>query len=177
MTPEFSELDTRFMQMALDQANLAAGTGNYPVGAVLVVNGQVIAAEHNKKENKADRISHAEMLLIQRHSQDILRWEKVESAKVELFTTFEPCLMCLGVSVIHRIHRIVVACRDPRGNISAIQPKSIGVWYERNWPRIEYGLLFEQSFDLLFAFFSNRKDDEGIEAAKLFVDMRVKGIA
>jgi len=168
----FSDRDKRLMQIALEEAKLAADSGNYPVGAILVVNDEVIARERNRKENKADRISHAEMLLFLRHSEDILRWEKIEKRRIELFTTFEPCLMCLGTSVVHRVHRIVVACRDPRGDISTINPNAIGPWYERNWPKIDYGLCRSESWELMSAFFAARNDAEGREAAELINQMK-----
>jgi tRNA(Arg) A34 adenosine deaminase TadA len=66
MTASFSDSDHLFMNLALQEALQASTRGNYPVGAVLVVDGLLIAREHNKKENKADRISHAEMLLFLR---------------------------------------------------------------------------------------------------------------
>ena len=159
------------MRAALRQASVAKKAGNYPIGAVLVVNGRIIAKEHNKKENKADRISHAEMLLFLRHSKNIFKWNKHGKAKIELFTTFEPCLMCLGASVVHRIHRIVVACKDPRGDISTIKPEKIGVWYKRNWPAIEYGLFSRESLNLMLDFFKKRMDLESREAFDLLSDV------
>lgn len=163
--------DVEIMEVALQEALLAAQFGNYPVGAVLVVNGEIRDRAHNCKESRIDRISHAEMLLFVRNSVQLLRWENEEKAKIELFTTFEPCLMCLGASVIHRISRVVVACKDPRGNISSIRPESLGPWYERHWPRMEYGVGFMKSWNLLCEFFRGSSDAECREAYPLMLKM------
>jgi tRNA(adenine34) deaminase len=169
---QFSQLDKQFMRIAINEAEKALATNNYPVGAVLVVDGKLIAQEHNHKETRYDRISHAETLLFINHSSDLKRYKNEERARIELFTTFEPCLMCLGVAVIHRVDRIVVACNDPRGDITQIDPKKIGDWYQKNWPKIEYGLLQEDSYNILFNYFKNKTDDESREITKLFDSLK-----
>ncbi len=160
------------MHLALGEAEVALRTNNYPVGAVLVADGKLIGKEHNHKEVRLDRISHAETLLFIEHSSALKRMKNEEHAVIELFTTFEPCLMCLGVAVIHNVDRIVVACNDPRGDISQIEPRKIGDWYQKHWPTIEYGLLKEESHDILFNYFKKRGDAESKEVAELFERMR-----
>lgn len=164
---KFSELDNKFMKLAINEARLALESGNYPVGAVLVVDGEVIGKEQNRKETRKDRISHAETLLFIQHSKK-LKTAKNNGAKIELYTTFEPCLMCLGTAVIHRSDRIVVACRDPRGDMRAINYEAIGEWYEKNKPSMEYGLLFDEAKSLFQQYLQQNPDKEIAEARELF---------
>ena len=73
--------------------------------------------------------------------------------------------------MIHKIDRIVIACRDPRGDITSIKPELIGDYYYRNWPSLEYGLFFEESFNLLMNFYSKRNDPESRGVVHLFAKM------
>src|ERR1051326_118913 len=171
MSKRFSKKELAIMQLAVKQANRALSKGNYPAGAVLVVDGRVTDYAYNKKEENKDRFSHAEILLLERNSKKILTWNK-SGKRIEVYTTYEPCLMCLGACVIHRINRIVIACPDPRGDMSQINPKLLGKWYKRHWPKIIHGLCFSESYKLLLKFFSNRKDKESKEALALFKKMK-----
>lgn len=171
MNTQFSDRDDKIMRIALEEANIALQTGNWPVGAILVVDEEMVAKSRNNKGSRIDRISHAEMLLFINHSQEIYQWNTVQNKKVELFTTCEPCLMCLGTAVIHRISRIVVACKDPRGDMTSIKPELMGDYYKRNWPSLEYGLRFDEAYNLLKTFYSGRDDHESREAASLFAKM------
>lgn len=167
----FSTRDHELMLLALEQAENALNSGNYPVGAVLIVDNEIIGKAENEKDTNHDRISHAENMLYMAYSKEI-KHAKNEGKVIELFTTFEPCLMCLGTAVIHRTDRIVVACPDPRGDISKINPAAIGVWYQRNWPRIEYGLEFEKSYELFMKAFEQHPTAEFQEARELFPSLR-----
>ena len=164
--------DKTCMEIALSEALLARDSGNYPVGAVLAIGDSVIGKNHNHKELKTDSISHAEALLFLEYSTELRKYKHKSDKQKVLYTTLEPCLMCFGMAVIHRIDRIVVACKDPRGDISSIDPHKIGQWYVRNWPKIEYGLLGVQSHDLLYEFFSQRTDWEAQEAKNLLEELK-----
>jgi tRNA(adenine34) deaminase len=162
---QFSERDARFMNIALGEAEEALNTGNYPVGAVLVINGEMIDKEQNRKDTRRDYISHAETLLYIRNSQELKSAKNERRETIELYTTLAPCLMCLGVAVLHRTSRIVVGCPDPRGDISTINPDDMGHWYKKNWPTIEYGLSFNQAFNLYLRFLE-QKTDQDFQIAK-----------
>lgn len=155
------------MDIAIREAEEALNSNNYPIGAVLVVNGEMIGKEQNRKDTRKDRISHAETLLYIGHSQ-FLKKAKSEGEKIELYTTFEPCLMCLGMAVIHRTNRIVVACPDPRGDTTQIDPERIGQWYKRNWPVVDYGLRFDLEYSLFMKFLETKNDPEFQEVRELF---------
>jgi tRNA(adenine34) deaminase len=164
--------DRKFMEIALEEAVIAANTGNYPVGGVLVIGGKIIGKDHNHKEQTADSISHAEALLFLKHSSELRKFKHSPDVEKVLYTTLEPCLMCFGMAVIHRLDRIVVACKDPRGDMSTIDPEKIGQWYVRNWPHIEYGPLAKDPHQLLSDFFGSRTGEEAAEARGLLEEMK-----
>lgn len=104
--------DDAFMRRALQEAALAAEKGEVPVGAVLVVRGEVVAQAHNLRELQNDPTAHAELLAIRAASARLGSWRLVDAA---LYVTLEPCIMCMGAALLSRIERIVYGAKDPRG--------------------------------------------------------------
>lgn len=104
--------DQRFMEMALAEAQAAAAMGEVPVGAVVVLDGEVIATGHNRREVDNDPTAHAELLAIRDAAQVIGDW-RLEGCTV--YVTLEPCAMCAGLMVNSRIARCVYGTPDPRG--------------------------------------------------------------
>lgn len=103
--------DVECMQAAIFEANKAADMGEVPIGAVAVVEGQVVARAHNVREATGNPLGHAEVLLIQQVAQDYKRWRLSD---VTLYVTCEPCLMCMGAMLQARIPRVVYGCKDPK---------------------------------------------------------------
>jgi tRNA(adenine34) deaminase len=99
------------MRLALAEAKKAAACGETPVGAVLVVQGEVIAAAHNMRETWQDPTAHAESIAVREASARLGRWRLSDAT---LYVTLEPCLMCSGALVLARINRLVYGCRDPK---------------------------------------------------------------
>lgn len=103
--------DHHFMQAALDEARAAQLCGEVPIGAVVVLNGEIIGRGHNRRETGEDPTAHAEMLAIRQAAESIGHWRLLETT---LYVTLEPCVMCMGAIILARIPRLVFACRDPR---------------------------------------------------------------
>ncbi len=103
--------DRDFMCLALEEARKAAECGETPVGAVLVIDDQVVAAAHNMRESWQDPTAHAELLVVRDASARLGRWRLSDAA---LYVTLEPCLMCAGALVLARIGKLVYGCRDPK---------------------------------------------------------------
>src|SRR5450759_3017780 len=103
--------DEDFMGLALAEAGKAADCGETPVGAVLVLAGEVIAAAHNMRETWQDPTAHAEYMVLREASARLGRW-RLQNAT--LYVTLEPCLMCAGALVLARVDRLVYGCRDPK---------------------------------------------------------------
>lgn len=99
------------MRLALKQAETAFLLGEIPVGAVLVVDNEVVTAAHNTKERRSDPTAHAELIVIREGSRKTGDW-RLEDAT--LYATKEPCVMCAGAMVNARLGRLVYGCEDRR---------------------------------------------------------------
>jgi tRNA(adenine34) deaminase len=101
-----------FMERALEEARLAAGHGDVPIGAVVVdAAGTVVAADRNRREERADPTAHAEILVLQAAARRIGDWRL---AGHTLVATLEPCAMCAMAAVWARVDRIVYGAADPK---------------------------------------------------------------
>ncbi len=103
--------DEDFMSLALAEAHKAEALGETPVGAVLVVAGEVVSSAHNMREAWQDPAAHAELLAVREASARLGRWRLSDAT---LYVTLEPCLMCAGALVLARVGRLVYGCRDPK---------------------------------------------------------------
>ena len=99
------------MQLALDEARKAPDHDDVPIGAVAVLNGEVIGRGHNRREIDNDPTAHAEMLALREASRAIGHW-RLEG--VTLYCTLEPCAMCAGAMVLARLPQLVFAANDPK---------------------------------------------------------------
>ena len=103
--------DHAAMGAALEQAQLAAVLGEVPVGAVVVVDGEIVAAAHNLRESTADPTAHAEVLALRAAGQVLGTWRLSDAT---LYVTLEPCAMCAGAAVSARLGRLVYGTPDPK---------------------------------------------------------------
>jgi tRNA(adenine34) deaminase len=168
---ELTKKDKICMKVALKEAERALKIGDYPVGAVLVINDKIVAKKRNALFTETDWASHAELSIIKENSKLIKKHVKEKNSKVELFTTLEPCLMCLGASVLHRIDRIVYACPDPHGGATHIDPKNLTQWYEKKWPKIQGGLFKEEVYHIMIEFMNRKNDNTWKNIMKLYENM------
>ncbi len=104
--------DSHYMELALEEAAIAAEKGEIPVGAVVVCQGAVIARAHNRREELQSPTAHAEMLALGDCSVALGSWRLHECT---LYVTLEPCIMCVGAILQARISRLVFGCLDPKG--------------------------------------------------------------
>ena len=101
--------DDELMDLALVEARRAVDHGDVPVGAVVVVDGRVVASRHNEREALADPTAHAEVLALRDAAAVLGRWRLADAT---LVVTLEPCAMCAGALVGARVARVVVGARD-----------------------------------------------------------------
>lgn len=102
----------RFMEEAIREARRAAEMGEVPVGAVIVLEGEIIARAGNRREVDGDPLAHAEILAIRQAAAVVGDW-RLEGCS--LYVTLEPCAMCSGALVLARIKMLVYGARDPKG--------------------------------------------------------------
>jgi tRNA(adenine34) deaminase len=103
--------DAAFMRLALEEARRAEALDEVPIGAVIVLDGRVIARAHNLTRTHTDPTAHAELLAIRAACRE-LGLMRIPGAVV--YTTVEPCFMCAGALSQARVERVVWAVRDPK---------------------------------------------------------------
>ena len=108
---EESGQDLRFMELAILEAKKAEAIGEVPIGAVIVRNGEVIAASHNLREQDQEATAHAELAAITEACRKTGSWRLEDTV---LYVTLEPCPMCAGAILQSRIPRVVYGARDPK---------------------------------------------------------------
>ncbi|HXI55387.1 MAG TPA: tRNA adenosine(34) deaminase TadA [Polyangia bacterium] len=99
------------MRRALGAAEEAAGRGEVPVGAVVVLDNQIVSVAHNERETGSDPTAHAEILALRRAAAGLGSWRLCNA---DLYVTMEPCPMCAGALVNARIRRLYFGCDDPK---------------------------------------------------------------
>ena len=140
------------MQVALEQARLAAEHGDVPVGAVVIHNGVIIAARHNEREATNDPTAHAEVLALRDAAQHLGRWRLDDC---DLVVTLEPCVMCAGALINARVQTLVFGAADLKaGATGSLYNVCTDPRMNHN-PAVINGLNSEQSTQLLSIFFEN----------------------
>jgi tRNA(adenine34) deaminase len=104
--------DAAAMGIALEEAAAALGHGDVPIGAVVLVDGELIARRHNERERLGDPTAHAEVLALRDAARVAGDGWRLERATVVV--TVEPCAMCAGALVAARVRRLVFGAHDPK---------------------------------------------------------------
>jgi len=143
------------MRAALDAAAAAAATGEVPVGAVLVLDGRVIATAANAPRTRHDPTAHAEMLAI-RAAAAAIGDDRLSDC--DLWVTLEPCAMCAGAIAHARIARLYYGAPDPKGGAVEHGPRLFAQPTVHHRPEIYPGIGEEEAARLLRDFFAARRD-------------------
>ena len=142
------------MQVALEQARLAAEHGDVPVGAVVVHNGVIIAARHNEREATNDPTAHAEVLALRDAAQHLGRWRLDDC---DLVVTLEPCVMCAGALINARVRTLVFAAADLKAGATGSLYNVCADPRMNHNPTIKNGIMLEESQFLLLDFFGKQR--------------------
>ena len=102
----------KYMKAALKEAQKAADKDEVPVGCVIVRDHKIIARAHNMRETKQSAYAHAEVLAMQKASRKLNTWCLNDC---DLYVTLEPCMMCIGTSILSRVHAVIYGTSDPKG--------------------------------------------------------------
>ena len=149
-----AELDQQYMRIAIEQAQLAAQSGEVPVGAVLVKDGQVISKAFNKPIANHDPSAHAEMLAIR---EAALAEENYRIPGSTLYVTLEPCAMCSGAMLHARIDRVVYGASDPKTGAAGSVLDIFASKQINHQTSVEGGIMSEECGQLLRDFFKGRR--------------------
>ena len=143
-----------FMKKALDQARTALDAGEFPVGCVLLHQNRILAtgARKGSMGNFPNEIDHAEMIALKCLADMDINTDKKEMV---LFTTMEPCLMCLGALILGGISEVVYAYEDVMGGGTDCNLTGLRPLYRNQKISIVPHILRQQSLELFKAFFRN----------------------
>ena len=145
----------RVMQRALELARAAAGDGEVPVGAVLVLDGEIIGEGANCPIRSSDPTAHAEIQALRAGARHMGNYRLPGTT---LYVTLEPCPMCAGALVHARVARVVYAAHDPRsgaaGSVFDLLPSDRRFNHHTD---CEGGLLADEASELLRSFFRARR--------------------
>lgn len=146
--------DEELMRLALAEAQAAVGHGDVPVGAVVVIDGEVVASRHNEREVANDPTAHAELLAVREAAAILGSW-RLDTATVVV--TLEPCPMCAGALQQARIERVVFGATDMKAGACG------SLYHLGADPRLNHefevtrGVLADECAALLTGFFAERR--------------------
>jgi len=158
--PQFEESDEKYMLEAIKEAKKAEQIGEVPIGAIIVLNGEIIARAHNLREKNQNSLAHAELLAIDLACQKLGTW-RLEDAV--LYVTLEPCPMCSGAIVLSRIKKVVYGAKDPKGGCAGTLMNLLQDSRFNHQSELVSGVLEKETGELLSDFFRNlrmRKKEE-----------------
>ena len=142
------------MDMALDVARWAAGRGEVPVGAVVVLGGRVLAREGNRVRELCDPVAHAEVLAI-RAACRVVGSERLVGA--DLYVTLEPCPICAGAISAARVARLYYGAADPKSGGVAVGARVFSHPQCHHVPEVYDGIGAAEAEALLKGFFEDRR--------------------
>jgi tRNA(adenine34) deaminase len=154
MNERFFPRDDYFMRLALREAERALEHDDVPIGAVLVRDGELVAAAHNERELRQDPTAHAEVLALREAAYQAGSWRLLDTV---VYVTLEPCAMCAGALVLARVPRVVYGASDPKAGACGSVLDVLGEPRLNHRPEVTGGLLAQECGELLSGFFASRR--------------------
>jgi len=155
-----NEKDIALMREALRLAGQAAQCGEVPVGAVVVLDGEIIGRGYNAPISRHDPSAHAEMMALREAAQYL---ENYRLVGCELFVTLEPCLMCAGAIMHARIARLVYGASDPKTGACGSVVDAFAEHRLNHHTEVSGGVLAEECGAMLSDFFAMRRAQQKTE--------------
>jgi tRNA(adenine34) deaminase len=145
----------KYMREALRQAGHAERAGEVPVGAVLVVGGEIVGAGHNQPIGRSDPTAHAEIVAMRAAANHLGNYRLPNAT---LYVTVEPCLMCVGAMIHARIATLVFGATEPKaGAIESTQRAHEHAALNHHLVVVS-GVLARECGDMLSRFFKNKRN-------------------
>lgn len=142
------------MKLALEEAHKAAQEQEVPVGAVAVLDGELVAREHNRSIQLHDPTGHAEILVLREAGQKLSNYRL---KNLEIYVTLEPCAMCAGALLWARIQRLVFGARDEKAGAVFSKASLLSEGRFNHTVQVVEGILAQPSRELLQEFFAARR--------------------
>ena len=148
--------DQKYMKIALSEAKTAAEIGEIPIGAVIVLDGEIIAKAHNMRETWQDATAHAETIVIREACKKLNRWRLTGAT---LYVTIEPCPMCAGAIVMSRISRLVYGSPDSKAGAAESLFNVVNNPALNHMVEVTSGVCSEECTQVMKDFFKKRRSD------------------
>lgn len=153
-------MDNKFMQRALELAQMSADEGEVPVGCVIVRGSEIVGEGRNRRETKRNALCHAEIEAINNACSALGGWRLWEC---EMFVTLEPCPMCAGAVINSRIKKVTFGAYDKKaGSFGSIADFN-SIAYNHHC-EIEGGVLEEECKEMLSSFFKALRESKNKQA-------------
>lgn len=146
-----------FMLEAIKEAKKAEALLEVPIGAVVVLDGEIIGRGHNLREASQQATAHAEMFAIKAACQRIANWRL---AGAQLFVTLEPCPMCSGAMMLSRVAEVYYGAADPKGGTAGTLMNLLQDERFNHVAYVESGILEKECGKLLTNFFKKLRDQK-----------------
>jgi len=142
------------MDAALEQARLALSAGEVPIGAVLVIDGEIVARGYNQPILACDPTAHAEVLVLREAARRVGNYRLVNA---DVYVTLEPCLMCVGALVHARVREVIYGALEPKtgaliSTVRALQTPGLNHRFA-----VSGGVREEAARELIQEFFRERR--------------------
>jgi len=148
------DADIQFMQETLAEARASAAAGEVPIGAVLVLDGKILARSGNRTIRDNDPTAHAEIVVLREAARLLGNYRFPGST---LYVTIEPCGMCAGAMIQARISRLVYGADDPKGGAVRTCFQILSDPRLNHQVEITSGVLAADCADLIQSFFAARR--------------------
>ena len=146
-------MNKKFLKLAIEQAKLAASQGEVPIGAVVVIDGEVISKAHNMVEQLKDPTAHAEIIALKKAAERVGDFRLTDA---ELYVTLEPCPMCVGAAINARVKEVIFGAADSvKGALGSVC--NLYSYPFPNRPEVFGGIEETACKNLLKEFFENRR--------------------
>jgi tRNA(adenine34) deaminase len=148
------DADATYMGLALQEARKAWAAGEVPVGAVVVRDGEVIAAGFNQPIGRHDPTAHAEIIALRAAAEKLGNYRL---PGCDLYVTLEPCAMCSGAMMHARLARVVYAAPDPKTGVCGSILDLFALEQLNHHTDVVGGVLADEASAMLKAFFTERR--------------------
>lgn len=149
-----TDADLDFMAAAIDLARAAGAAGEVPVGAVVVLDGEIVGRGYNQPIGRADPTAHAEVMALRDASASIGNYRLPGAS---LYVTLEPCVMCAGAIMHARIARVVFGAHDPKTGAAGSVVDLFAEGRLNHHAEITGGVRADECGTLLSSFFAARR--------------------
>jgi tRNA(adenine34) deaminase len=146
--------DDQAMHLALEEARAAMEHEDVPVGALVIVENEVVSSRHNERQLTGDPTAHAEILALRDAATHLGTW-RLDAAT--LVTTLEPCPMCAGAALNARIKHVIFGAHDPKAGATETLYNLLADPRLNHEAQITSGVLADECGEILTSFFAERR--------------------